>query len=197
MNNRARFIHLIITKKLQINNRKKAIIVADLSKKKFQKFGDEKPPRTGFEYLLIMQIASLTKERYEELLRMAKEKAAELEKVKKMSIQKMWLHDLEVLEKAIADLYDKENAELAASSAGGAKGKGQKRATSRGRGRGKRGQDDEGQGTQGGDEEGDGDEAGGGGDLDNPFSDVARWTAGYLANPGGSAGRGTKRRRMK
>merc|ERR1719450_791628 len=81
LSNRARFIALIIAKKLHINNRKKADIVNDLTKLKFQKFGDTKAPRTGFEYLLIMQIASLTLERRLELEKMAREKAAELKKV--------------------------------------------------------------------------------------------------------------------
>merc|ERR550514_262584 len=81
LSNRARFIDLIVAKKLHINNRKKDQVVKDLRRLKFQKFGETKAPRTGYEYLLIMQIASLTKERYEELKRMAAEKAAELEKV--------------------------------------------------------------------------------------------------------------------
>merc|ERR1719437_84849 len=108
LNNRARFIAMIIAKKLHINNRKKADVVKDLIKFKFMKFGDTKPPRTGFEYLLIMQIASLTKERKEELERMAKEKAAELERVKKTSIQTMWTTDLDSLESAIQELYAQE-----------------------------------------------------------------------------------------
>merc|ERR1712187_793220 len=83
-----------------------------------QKFGETKPPRTGFEYLLIMQIASLTKERKEELERMAKEKAAELELVKKTSPQQMWLHDLAKLETAITELYEKEAAEDPKASKG-------------------------------------------------------------------------------
>merc|ERR1719437_319570 len=98
-------------------------VVKDLVKFKFQTFGDDKPPRTGFEYLLIMQIASLTKERKEELERMAKDKAAELERVKRTSIQQMWLADLDKLEKAISEVYDKE-AEATASAAAG---KGSKR----------------------------------------------------------------------
>merc|ERR1719384_738734 len=102
---------MIMAGKLHINNRKKADIVADLIRHKFQKFGEEKPPRTGFEYLLIMQIASLTKERKEELERMAKDKAAELERVQRTSIQQMWLTDLNALQKAIVDLYDKEEEE--------------------------------------------------------------------------------------
>merc|ERR1712187_879363 len=135
-----------------------------------QKFGDTKEPRTGFEYLLIMQIASLTKERKEELERMAKDKAAELELVKKTSPQQMWLHDLARLETAIIELYEKEAAEDPKA----AKGKKRNRDDS---GKGKRGknQDDDKEG------EGGEDEAGGAVDeVDNPFSDIGRWTSGSL-----------------
>merc|ERR1711933_195803 len=103
-----------------INNRKKMDVVKDLEKFKFQKFGDIKPPRTGFEYLLIMQIASLTKERKEELEKMAKEKAIELEKVKKTSIQQMWGFDLDQLEMAFKSFNE-------AVENGAAGGTGQKR----------------------------------------------------------------------
>merc|ERR1719254_432730 len=125
LSNRARFIALIIEKKLHINNRKKDDVCKDLTKLKFQKFGETKPPRTGFEYLLIMQIASLTKERKEELEKMAKEKAAELEKVKRTSIQAMWLEDLKNLEAAIHQLYesDKDDEDEGAKGKKGTKRK--------------------------------------------------------------------------
>merc|ERR1712176_580137 len=90
LSNRARFIKMIIEKKLKISNRKKADVVKDLTKMKFQKFGEVVPPRTGFEYLLIMQIASLTYEKYEELKKMAKDKSRELEEVKRTPIKTMW-----------------------------------------------------------------------------------------------------------
>merc|ERR1719265_1310628 len=134
LNNRARFIKYIVEKKLHINNRKKADVVKDLTRLKFQKFGDTKEPRTGFEYLLIMQIASLTKERKEELERMAKEKAAELEQVKKTSPQSMWLTDLSRLENGIQELYAAEaegvgrgQKRKATGSSGGKRGRGSKR----------------------------------------------------------------------
>jgi len=196
LSNRARFIHMIITKKLHINNRKKMDVVKDLTKFKFQKFGDQKPPRTGFEYLLIMQIASLTKERKEELERMSKDKAAELEKVKRTSIQQMWLHDLTELEKAIQNLYAEEEEAVAAA------GKGKKRKAASGRsGRGKRGADEEegagaGEGGEGGEEGGE-DGMPAVDPLDNPFGDVARWTAGALKAATGSAAAPSKRRRLK
>jgi len=105
LSNRARFIGLIIAKKLHINNRKKKDIVKDLTRLKFRKFGDTAPPKTGFEYLLTMQIASLTYERKLELEAMFKAKADELAKIKKTTIQQMWSTDLDALEGALLQLY--------------------------------------------------------------------------------------------
>lgn len=183
LSNRARFIKMIIEKKLHINNRKKADVVKDLIKHKFQKFGDTKEPRTGFEYLLIMQIASLTKERKEELERMAKEKAAELELVKKTSPQSMWLTDLSRLEAAIIDLYAKEAAEDPKAS----KGKKRKKDTDA---KGKRGQnqDDDADG-------GEDDEAAAVDPMDDGgFGDIAKWTTGALKSITGGGATHKKRR---
>jgi len=119
--NRARFIGMIIAKKLHVNNRKKADVVKDLSKLKFRKFGDTTPPRTGYEYLLTMQIASLTKEKKEELERMLKDKSAELEQLKKTPINKMWEMDLDRLEAALTELYKAEGTDEAAGGGGSSK----------------------------------------------------------------------------
>jgi DNA topoisomerase-2 len=183
LTNRARFIKMIIEKKLKINNRKKADVVKDLARLKFQKFGDTRPPRSGFEYLLIMQIASLTKERYEELLRMAKDKAKELENVKKTSIQAMWTTDLDRLEEAIVSLYsaETEKAKEAAAGAGAKKRPAAAMSSSRkvkggkSKSKGKRGEspmrlEEE--------EESEEEKAD---DLDgNPIADMGRWTTGAL-----------------
>jgi DNA topoisomerase-2 len=194
LSNRARFIKMIIEKKLKISNRKKDDVVRDLQRLKFQKFGDTKAPRTGFEYLLIMQIASLTKERYEELKRMAKEKAAELEKVKKTSHQQMWLTDLDNLETAIKALYDKDAEDD--PKAKGKKGKTFKISKKGKTGKGKK---------RGRDNEEDGDAAAGDGDgeaegtaaidpTDNPFGDMAKWTSVSFKVPGASEPSKKKRR---
>lgn len=185
LSNRARFIAMIVAKRLHINNRKKDDVVKDLIRFKFQRFGEVRPPRTGFEYLLIMQIASLTKERKEELERMAKDKAAELEKVKRTTVQQMWLADLQKLEEAILQSYNEDSANSPT------KGKGRKRkATTTARGpRARKTADDE----EGEEEEGNQ----GAMDLDNPFGDIARWTSGeLLAKTEGAASAG-KRRRTK
>jgi len=166
LSNRARFIHLIVTKKLNINNVKKADVVKELTRLKFQKFGEVKPPRTGFEYLLIMQIASLTKERKEELERMAKDKGAELEKVKRTSIQQMWLLDLDRLEEGIKALYTEDENE------GGGKKKRKAPGGRKGGGDAEQGEEDaaEGEGEAAADP------------FDNPFGDIGKWTSGALAS---------------
>jgi len=188
LSNRARFIKMIIEKKLHINNRKKMDVVKDLTKFKFQKFGDTNPPRTGFEYLLIMQISSLTKERYEELVRMAKEKAAELELVKRTSIQQMWLKDLAALEAAISQLYAKEAEEVGEKGtkrkAAGGGGRGRGKAKRGGRGGKAKDEEEEEEDQEEVDEEG----TAAVDPLDNPFGDIARWTMGSLKAPQGLSG---------
>jgi len=181
LNNRARFIKMIIDKKLKINNRKKADIVKDLTRLKFQKFGDTKAPRTGFEYLLIMQIASLTKERYEELLRLAKEKAAELEKVRKTPHQVMWLNDLDVLEKAIKDLYERDAEEEAKGKKGKSSKKGKKRSPN---------DEEKGEAAQDGEDEGPVADM-----SDSPMGDMAKWTSMIFKGAGGGGDAPAKKKR--
>jgi DNA topoisomerase-2 len=197
LSNRARFIKMIIEKKLKINNRKKDEVVRDLTKLRFQKFGETKPPRSGYEYLLIMQIGSLTKERYEELKRMAREKAAELEKVKKTTHQTMWLNDLDALEAAINALYAKDAEED--PKAKGKKGKSFKISKLAKKGKGKkrgRSKDDE-DGEAGPDVEGGDAEGGAAADdiLDSGFGDMAKWTQMSLKLP--SSEPSTKKRKTK
>eukprot|EP00927_Polykrikos_kofoidii_P020904 TRINITY_DN19978_c0_g1_i1.p1 TRINITY_DN19978_c0_g1~~TRINITY_DN19978_c0_g1_i1.p1 ORF type:complete len:1282 (-),score=268.81 TRINITY_DN19978_c0_g1_i1:245-4090(-) len=206
LSNRARFIAMIVAKKLHVNNRKKADVVKDLTRLKFQKFGDLNPPRTGFEYLLVMQIASLTKERKEELERMAKEKAAQLEKVKRTPIQQMWLSDLVALETAIKELYSSTGDDSvgrgrkrkAAGDDGSVTTGGSKRGKVQGAGRGsKRG----GRGKRDivedvapdNDEDEDAPENYGVDPMDDPVSDMSRWMSGAMSALTG--GLGPKRQR--
>merc|ERR1719486_741070 len=190
--NRARFIAMIIAKKLHINNRKKMDIVKDLTRLKFRKFGDTKAPRTGYEYLLVMHIVSLTKERKEELEKLLALKTAELNKLKKTTIQAMWLEDLDRLESAINEVYAKE----AAAAAKGEGKKGKKKAlklwkgAKKGKGkRGKRGRDEDDEDEAEGGEPAEGEDgAPAAAETDNVFgsvsSDVTRWTFSHIKLPG-------------
>jgi len=219
LGNRARFIEMIIAKKLHVNNRKKADIVKDLTRLKFRKFGDTTPPRTGYEYLLGMQILTLTRERKLELEKLYKFKSDELAKVKKTTIQQMWTDDLDKLEAAIRDIYGKEEQELARASGqkkrkakGGddmdavdlkrpasvlsSKLKGSKKGKGRGhavRGR-KKGKDEE-EEEEEEDEEAKESKPEVNEATDQLFGDVGRWTSALLKAPGGLGG-GKKRRRF-
>lgn len=188
--NRARFIGMIVAGKLHVNNRKKDDLVKDLTRFKFSKFGETAPPRTGFEYLLIMHIASLTRERKLELERMLKEKTAELETLKKTTISQMWEGDLSRLDQAISALYEATGELLGGKSskrkASGRSalskttGKGKRGRVSRGSGKGKA-VDDESKANAGGTDGADGEDGAGIADpFDNPFADISRWTSGAL-----------------
>jgi len=202
--NRARFIGMIIAKKLHINNRKKVDIVKDLTRLRFRKFGDDIPPRTGFEYLLGMQIVSLTLERKLELEKALKEKTRELGILKKTTIQQMWEADLARLEQALDQMENpggtkRKDGEDAPSRVT-VKGKGKQTRVKKGRGRGKKGRGQAAEEDE--DARGEEEEAAGDDEADAPaeledgfsgiFSDMARWTAGMVSGPGGSG----KRRRL-
>jgi DNA topoisomerase-2 len=186
LSNRARFIGMIIAKKLHINNRKKAEVVKDLTRLKFKKFGDSKAPRTGYEYLLIMHIVSLTLERKQELEKLLDEKSKELVILKKTTIQKMWENDLDRLEAGIKAVYPEKGPESS-----GLKKKGKlklwKGAKKQKKGKGKRGktEDEEDEGEGGGDGEAaeEGAAPADEGVFGSHFSDVTRWTSGHIKLP--------------
>lgn len=170
--NRARFIGMIVTNKLVVSNRKKDDLVKDLTRLKFSKFGETTAPRTGFEYLLIMQIASLTKERKLELERLLNEKTSELETLKKTTVAQMWEKDLNRLETAINELYDAE-----------AEPSGKKRKAPQGKSK-KSGEGEAEEGEEAAEALAD--------PFENPLGDIARWTAGALKE---MTGHGSSKRR--
>lgn len=136
-----------------------------------------------------MQIASLTKERKEELEKMSKDKAIELEKVKKTSIQQMWGRDLDQLETAFKSLIE-------ALEDGAADGTGQKRKSGRGGRGGKGGRQCAEENEEEDEEELDGDGTAVVDPLDNPFADVSKWTMGALKSWTASSAGSSKRRRV-
>jgi DNA topoisomerase-2 len=93
LSNRARFIKMIIDGKLKLGNRPKQEIVLELDELKFDRIN------SSFDYLLSMQIQTLTKEKYEQLVNEVKEKSAELVIVKKTAPIDMYRTDLAELKK--------------------------------------------------------------------------------------------------
>lgn len=140
LDEKARFILMVIQGKLPVNNRKKKDLLEDLKKHNFRTYqvlmktgdadGDEdgggsqdKPnEKAGYNYLLGMPLWSLTWERVEELKRQMQQKTLELETLEATSIEELWDKDLlAVVEELDAiDEYDeqlrKEEAKLRAGT---------------------------------------------------------------------------------
>lgn len=94
---KVKFILLIVENKLKINNKKKSEIENNLVEHKFPKIDD------SYNYLLNMPIYNLTYEKIEELKKQQKEKESEFEILSSMTPEKLWINDLNELEKS----YDK------------------------------------------------------------------------------------------
>jgi len=95
LDNQVRFIKMVISDKLKVNNRKKDLIVKDLIKNKFDEHDG------SYDYLLSMSIWSLTKEKVDELSKKAKEKDTDYKNLKKTKVTDLWLEDISELKKYV------------------------------------------------------------------------------------------------
>ncbi|MBW0470843.1 hypothetical protein O181_010558 [Austropuccinia psidii MF-1] len=124
LSNQARFVLMIIEKKLIISNRKKADIVAELRKLEFRPFPVKKKPKTAgdpdqaaegdedeeladvsaagtagdFDYLLSMPISRLTAEQVAKLLAERDDQEKELQILLEKTAQDLWRVDLDLFE---------------------------------------------------------------------------------------------------
>lgn len=96
ISNRARFIKDIIDGKLKVNNVPRETIIDYLTKNKYDQIDG------SYGYLLGMPIYTLTKEKFEELLKQKADKEAEVEVIKKTEPKDMYIKDLEKLKKSLA-----------------------------------------------------------------------------------------------
>jgi len=98
LNSKVTFITLIISKKIDIFNKKKDDIINILSKQKdLIKLPDEPP----YDYLIKMSFYSITKERIDELKSQLAEKKDAYNTLKKQSIEQLWLNDLTKLKEKL------------------------------------------------------------------------------------------------
>ena len=96
LSNRAKFIKLIIDGKLNLRNKPKADVISELEKLKFDKI------EQSYDYLLNMAIQSMTKERYEALLKEIQENTDESIKISKTEPIDMYRTDLKELKKKLS-----------------------------------------------------------------------------------------------
>ena len=93
LNYKVIFILMVIEGRLKINNRKKSDIIVDLEKHQF-------PQLPTYDYLLGMPIYNLTYEKIEELKKQKGEKEAEYNRLEGLSVEDIWLNELDELETA-------------------------------------------------------------------------------------------------
>ncbi|WWD03111.1 hypothetical protein V865_001158 [Kwoniella europaea PYCC6329] len=112
LSNQARFVQMIISKELNVNNKKKAVIVDELRALKFRPFPkkvqakdageteaaldeEDEGMASDYDYLLGMAIWSLTVEKVNKLLAERDAKEGELIELLKLSPQDIWNTDLD------------------------------------------------------------------------------------------------------
>jgi DNA topoisomerase-2 len=102
MRNKARFIQEIIDKKLNIMNVEETALVKDLEDKGYDKDNNdddnEDSIKTGYEYLLRMQVRTFTSNKVKLLKDDIKSTEKKLEIAKNTSEKQMWLKDIEEFE---------------------------------------------------------------------------------------------------
>ena len=99
---KVKFLLLIIDKKLIINNKKKIDLETELEELQFPKIDNT------YNYLLGMQIYSLTKEKIDELKKKENEKQTEYDNLKKLLPSNIWLSELNLLEEKYKEWIDKK-----------------------------------------------------------------------------------------
>merc|ERR1719324_47485 len=133
---KAKFITMVVGGKLKINNRKKAELIAEMKNthgfktleqiKTANKFkgvteeeeeleekgqdGEQGKSKTGYEYLLGMNLWSLTQEKVDELKKTCADKEAELQALQKKKEAEIWAEDLTSVEVAL-DQMEKSDEE--------------------------------------------------------------------------------------
>jgi hypothetical protein len=86
---------MIIKGKLKVNNVPKKEIIQNLENEKFDLIDG------SYNYLLSMQISSLTREKFEELMKLEDQKKKELEQIRLLDPKDMYRDDLKELKKSI------------------------------------------------------------------------------------------------
>ncbi len=110
-----KFITEFINNDIQIIQKEDEEIYAQLEERNYPKFGDEdEPNKMNYNYLLSMQIRTLTKKKIEELKRLHENKLAEFRDLESKSEKDIWKDDLfalrEVYEKNLEIYYEKINS---------------------------------------------------------------------------------------
>jgi DNA topoisomerase-2 len=102
LSNKAKYIKENLDGSIDLRKKKKEQVVEMLKDKNYDKIeGDE-----DYKYLVKMPMDSVTEENIDKLLKDKKNKETELEKIKNMTINKMWLNELNNLKEIYIEYKD-------------------------------------------------------------------------------------------
>eukprot|EP00397_Hematodinium_sp_SG-2012_P000302 GEMP01000302.1.p1 GENE.GEMP01000302.1~~GEMP01000302.1.p1 ORF type:complete len:1938 (+),score=492.38 GEMP01000302.1:750-5816(+) len=113
LENKVRFIQMVIEETLVIEQRKAEDLVQELTQLGFVRYDAVYPEGTQkqYDYLLKQRIGQLTQERADKLIAETEKKREQLDAAKRTPIHETWLRELDELEAALDD-QDKEDANV-------------------------------------------------------------------------------------
>jgi DNA topoisomerase-2 len=95
---KVKFILYIIENKLEINNKKRAVIEEKLTEFGFPKLGKNKDDeKVSYDYLLSLPVYNLTKEKIDELKKNKDDKETEFNELNDLSPEEIWSNELGIL----------------------------------------------------------------------------------------------------
>jgi len=107
LTNKSRYIKEILDGTIDLRKKKREQVVEMLQSKGYNTINDD----TNYQYLTKMPMDSVTEENVEKLNKEHKDKLIELESIKSMTINKMWLNELELLKEQYIE-YKEERTRI-------------------------------------------------------------------------------------
>jgi DNA topoisomerase-2 len=113
---RRKFIKMVIDKKLIIFKKQKQELVKELEELEFPQLSTDINSKSSFDYLVGMSMWSLTNEKVDELENKYNDKKEELHKYKSITVEELWIKELDELEKVYHVWHEDKLATLMDSS---------------------------------------------------------------------------------
>lgn len=124
LDNKAKFIQLVIDGKLIYVNRKEELVIADMKKHGLQPMyplkkksaliveddKDKNEGDNGFEYLFTINVRGFTEQKVKDLIKKKNEKHAQLEDIKNTEPKTFWRRDLDALTNQWLDMLKEDEA---------------------------------------------------------------------------------------
>ena len=119
LSNKAKYIQYNLTDKIDLRRKKQPEVIKMLEDYNFDKLKNDQE----YKYLVKMPMDSVTSENVEKIMKEQGNKEVELDKLKLMTIEKLWLNELNLLEKEYKKYFELRSKQLAVKPTKKGKGK--------------------------------------------------------------------------